>query len=366
MGKRKTEESNGVEVTSKKRRRDEAEVDNVEIADAAKAEKKRLKKDKKDKKKTEVAVNNEEGADDEEQQKKDKKQKKEKKAKKTEEEEEEQVAPVADVAESEKKEKKDKKDKKSKKYSKAKSEDGATDGQGDEEKPKTKRKREAEETSAVADAPAAVDEKSEKKKKKKKSKDGKRSEKSSEESAGDKNGIAAGTTTSNCDGAADAGTQEGDDEEQQAAGKNARFIVFVGNLPFTATKQHIEAHFASLKPTSVRLLTDRNDPKKSRGIAFVEFDNYSHMKTCLAKMHHSEFEDGVSAPRKINVELTAGGGGKTPYRNEKIRAKNDKLREERARRMKAELEAKHKEDEQDGIHPSRRAQMHRSQHADAQ
>ncbi|KAI6468294.1 hypothetical protein MCOR15_002195 [Pyricularia oryzae] len=62
----------------------------------------------------------------------------------------------------------------------------------------------------------------------------------------------------------------------------------------------------------------------------------------------------------------AGGGGKTPYRNEKIRAKNDKLREERARRMKAELEAKHKEDEQDGIHPSRRAQMHRSQHADAQ
>ncbi|KAI6294890.1 hypothetical protein MCOR29_011458 [Pyricularia oryzae] len=65
-------------------------------------------------------------------------------------------------------------------------------------------------------------------------------------------------------------------------------------------------------------------------------------------------------------QSSAGGGGKTPYRNEKIRAKNDKLREERARRMKAELEAKHKEDEQDGIHPSRRAQMHRSQHADAQ
>lgn len=65
-------------------------------------------------------------------------------------------------------------------------------------------------------------------------------------------------------------------------------------------------------------------------------------------------------------EYSAGGGGKTPFRNEKIRAKNDKLREERARRMKAELEAKHKEDEQDGIHPSRRAQMHRNQQADAQ
>ncbi|TLD07091.1 hypothetical protein PgNI_10672 [Pyricularia grisea] len=355
MGKRKTEEANGVEATSNKRRRDEAEVGNVEITDAAKSEKKRLKKEKKEKKKAEdTAVNNEEGADDGEEQqqqqqkKKDKKVKKQKKEK-AEEEQEEQVAPVVDAAESDKKKKK--KDKKSKKESKAKSGDSAADGQGDEEEPKKKRKRDTEEASAIDDGNQKSDEK-----KKKKNKDGKKSKKNSKESATDSNGT---------NGDAQGGAEEGD-EEQQAAGKNARFIVFVGNLPFTATKEHIEAHFASLKPTSVRLLTDRNDPKKSRGIAFVEFDNYSHMKTCLAKMHHSEFEDGLSAPRKINVELTAGGGGKTPFRNEKIRAKNDKLREERARRMKAELEAKHKEDEQDGIHPSRRAQMHRNQQADAQ
>ncbi|KAI6381811.1 hypothetical protein MCOR25_001042 [Pyricularia grisea] len=354
MGKRKTEEANGVEATSNKRRRDEAEVGNVEITDAAKSEKKRLKKEKKEKKKAEdTAVNNEEGADDGEEQqqqqkKKDKKVKKQRKEK-AEEEQEEQVAPVVDAAESDKKKKK-KKDKKSKKESKAKSGDSAADGQGDEEEPKKKRKRDTEEASAIDDGNQKSDEK------KKKNKDGKKSKKNSKESATDSNGT---------NGDAQGGAEEGD-EEQQAAGKNARFIVFVGNLPFTATKEHIEAHFASLKPTSVRLLTDRNDPKKSRGIAFVEFDNYSHMKTCLAKMHHSEFEDGLSAPRKINVELTAGGGGKTPFRNEKIRAKNDKLREERARRMKAELEAKHKEDEQDGIHPSRRAQMHRNQQADAQ
>ncbi|TLS22334.1 uncharacterized protein PpBr36_09699 [Pyricularia pennisetigena] len=365
MGKRKTEEANGVEATSKKRRRDEAEAENVEVIDAAKAEKKRLKKEKKDKRKAEdAAVNDEEGADNQEQKKKkDKKQKKEKKAK---EEEVEDAAPVVDAAESDKKKekKKDKKDKKSKKESKSKSEDGAADGQGDEAKPKTKRKRDAEETDGVDDTQAAGDGKPDKKK----SKDGKKSKKSSKESAGDKNN-AAEAMTMTPSGDAQEGEQDGDDEEQQQAGgggKNTRFIVFVGNLPFTATKEHIAAHFASLKPTSVRLLTDRNDPKKSRGIAFVEFDNYSHMKTCLAKMHHSEFEDGLSAPRKINVELTAGGGGKTPFRKEKIRAKNDKLREERARRMKAELEAKHKEDEQDGIHPSRRAQMHRNQQAGTQ
>jgi nucleolar protein 6 len=89
------------------------------------------------------------------------------------------------------------------------------------------------------------------------------------------------------------------------SGKPARFIVFVGNLPFSATADAVRAHFASLHPTSVRLLTQRDDPTKSRGIAFVEFGRYDHMKTCLEKFHHSEFDDGTGAPRRrINVELT--------------------------------------------------------------
>jgi nucleolar protein 6 len=54
----------------------------------------------------------------------------------------------------------------------------------------------------------------------------------------------------------------------------------------------------------VRLLTQRDNPTKSRGIAFVEFGRYDHMKTCLEKFHHTEFSDGKSAARKINVELT--------------------------------------------------------------
>ena len=98
--------------------------------------------------------------------------------------------------------------------------------------------------------------------------------------------------------------EEQAEEEPAANGKPTRFICFVGNLPFTATADSVRAHFATLQPTSVRLLTQRDNPSKSRGIAFVEFGRYDHMKTCLEKFHHTEFDDGKSAARRINVELT--------------------------------------------------------------
>ncbi|KAK4229963.1 hypothetical protein QBC38DRAFT_358136 [Podospora fimiseda] len=156
-------------------------------------------------------------------------------------------------------------------------------------------------------------------------------------------------------------------EEEETSGKSNRFICFIGNLPFTATSDSLKEHFSSLQPTSVRLLTDK-DTGKSRGIAFVEFPGYDRMKTCLEKFHHTEFEG-----RKINVELTAGGGGKTKQRTEKIREKNAKLNEERANRMKKEEAAKlekakakggengeqqqQQENNNGGIHPSRLAMM---------
>lgn len=36
----------------------------------------------------------------------------------------------------------------------------------------------------------------------------------------------------------------------------------------------------------------------------MDFDHYDRMKTCLKLYHHSNFDDGVSSARKINVELT--------------------------------------------------------------
>jgi nucleolar protein 6 len=117
--------------------------------------------------------------------------------------------------------------------------------------------------------------------------------------------------------------RKGDSANGDTEGKAARFIVFIGafyppfscststnfhlkqgNLPFTTTTASIQKHFASVKPISVRHLTHKDDPKKSKGAAFVEFDGYDHMKTCLKLFHHSMFDDGISPARKINVELT--------------------------------------------------------------
>lgn len=111
--------------------------------------------------------------------------------------------------------------------------------------------------------------------------------------------------------------------------KAPRFIVFIGNLPFSATKESITKHFAAVKPKSVRHLTKKEDPTKSKGCAFLEFEGYDHMKTCLKLYHHSEFNDGISAARQINVELSAGGGGNSKERKAKIGEKNTKLNEVR-------------------------------------
>ena len=105
-----------------------------------------------------------------------------------------------------------------------------------------------------------------------------------------------------------------------AEGKKHRFIVFIGNLPYTATQATVEAHFAALRPAAVRLLTDQRDKTRCRGVAFVEFADHGPMKTCLDKYHHSEFSDGLSPARKINVELTyvvpthSPSGPRGPYR----------------------------------------------------
>ncbi|KAG5956770.1 hypothetical protein E4U57_002287 [Claviceps arundinis] len=157
------------------------------------------------------------------------------------------------------------------------------------------------------------------------------------------------------------------DDPAAETGKPSRHIVFVGNLPFSATAASIKAHFATLNPISVRCLKNKDDANPCRGIAFVEFANVWSMRTCLDKFHHTIFEDGVSAGRKINVELTAGGGGSTKFRKDKIREKNVKLDENRAKRIDKEKTAKQQSGGEKkgrqgkdagveaGVHPSRLA-----------
>jgi nucleolar protein 6 len=103
---------------------------------------------------------------------------------------------------------------------------------------------------------------------------------------------------------------------------------------------------------------------KFMGTCFIEFERFDRMQTALQKYHHSVFSDGTKKnERKINVELrytyththfakylltkvnSAGGGGNTPARMDKIKAKNEKLTNERQRirERRDEVDAKQKE-----------------------
>ncbi|GAQ44706.1 hypothetical protein AtubIFM55763_008604 [Aspergillus tubingensis] len=292
----------------------------------------------------------------------DKKEKKEKKEKKKERKVEEEVVeevPVVEKEEEKKEKKKDKKDKKEKKEKKEKKDKKEKKEKKSEPEPEA---MDVDETPAekepVAEAEPEVtkEEKKEKKKDKKEKKDKKDKKSKKEKKQQEETNTEAQPTNGETEEAAE---QEGQNK------KNARFICFVGNLPYSADKESLTKHFEKITPVSVRVATQVDKPTKCRGFGFIEFDNYDRMKTCLKLYHHSMFNDGKYPPRRINVELTAGGGGNSKDRKEKIEAKNKKLFEERQRNAKEIQKEKQRlekveetgVDDYAHIHPSRRPRM---------
>lgn len=81
-------------------------------------------------------------------------------------------------------------------------------------------------------------------------------------------------------------------------------------------------------PPTVRLPAPKaaQPSSKSKGYAFLEFTDKSALQQAL-RLHHSELEG-----RKINVELTAGGGGKSEHRVRKLQERNKGLHEQRVPR----------------------------------
>ncbi|ODV89124.1 hypothetical protein CANCADRAFT_14824, partial [Tortispora caseinolytica NRRL Y-17796] len=109
--------------------------------------------------------------------------------------------------------------------------------------------------------------------------------------------------------------------------KPLRFILFVGNLPDSATEETLKEHLKACRPNVIRLRQSKN---KSGPYAFIEFEGHeapSRMDTAL-KLHHT-----VYLGNKINIELTVGGGGTTRARKEKLREKNKTLRQEQRDRI---------------------------------
>lgn len=105
-----------------------------------------------------------------------------------------------------------------------------------------------------------------------------------------------------------------------------KYILFVGNLSFKSKTTEIKDFFESrgAPVTAVRLLTDKKT-RKPKGFAFCEFESSEAIEIALS-LHQTSF-----GGRKINIELTAGGGGnKSALRKKKIKEKNEKYRLEKS------------------------------------
>jgi len=136
------------------------------------------------------------------------------------------------------------------------------------------------------------------------------------------------------------GVRSGEVEKEGEKVKQ-RFILFLGNLKYTTTLEAIRAHFSvCVPPPTVRLLTPKPSTKsstkpvvKSKGCAFLEFTHRGALQQGL-KLHHSQL-DG----RQVNVELTAGGGGKGDTRLKKLKERNKELEGQRRKRQSAKMDA---------------------------
>jgi len=105
--------------------------------------------------------------------------------------------------------------------------------------------------------------------------------------------------------------------DQKRPGARIHCTVFVGQLPLRATADDVAKHFEAAGSAKVRLLTHRKGGG-SRGIAFVELESESAVHSAL-KLHHS-----VMDGRRINVERTVGGGGKSDRRAGRLSALRQK------------------------------------------
>ncbi|XP_072173754.1 uncharacterized protein [Diadema setosum] len=113
-------------------------------------------------------------------------------------------------------------------------------------------------------------------------------------------------------------SQSGDVKARKQSDKKF-YVLFVGQIPYTATTEDITKHFSKAGDLkSVRLATHK-DTGKSRGFAYVEFKNNKAYMNGL-KMHLSKIQG-----RPINVEITSPGRGSSTYRKEILKAKNKEM-----------------------------------------
>lgn len=111
-----------------------------------------------------------------------------------------------------------------------------------------------------------------------------------------------------------------DDAEPNKKVKSIHLTLFVGQLPYNATEAKVRQHFHEAGDIQVRMLTDKRT-KKFKGTAFIEVKDSKALGAALSR-HHTLFNG-----RRINVEMTASGGGN---KSEQRRTKLDLLRKKQS------------------------------------
>ena len=84
--------------------------------------------------------------------------------------------------------------------------------------------------------------------------------------------------------------------------------LYVGNLPYNATQESIQAHFASAgEVKQVQLMLDR-ESGQSRGFCFVEMSDSQGAQKALQELNGKEM-GGRSLRVDVAEERRPGGGG---------------------------------------------------------
>jgi len=130
--------------------------------------------------------------------------------------------------------------------------------------------------------------------------------------------------------------------------KPGRYVVFVGNLPYTSTKQELREHFKKVgEITDIRIPTSK-DSNKPKGFAYVEVTNSDSYQKALSL--HNTFVGG----RRINVAYTQSGKKKSEVQKQAIKAKNFKLQ---AMRQKGQLAGSVKADQKRSVRRAKKRQF---------
>jgi len=91
--------------------------------------------------------------------------------------------------------------------------------------------------------------------------------------------------------------------------------LFVGNLPFTATENDLQDHFAQAGAViAVNIMQDRSTGR-SRGFAFVEMASQEDATKAISMLHQKDFQ---GRPLTVNEARPRGdrppaGGGRGGY-----------------------------------------------------